>query len=143
MAGARVGYAIGPRNLIGAFNKVRNHFGMCRVSQTGALAALLDQDWLAHVRTEVATSRTEITRIAAENGLVALPSNTNFVTVDCGQDGDFARAVLAEFIALGIFLRMPFVAPQDRCIRVSCGSSVELKAFAEALPQALAKANTT
>ena len=143
MAGARVGYAIGPRNLIGAFNKVRNHFGMCRVSQTGALAALLDQDWLAHVRTEVATSRTEITRIAAENGLVALPSNTNFVTVDCGQDGDFARAVLAEFIALGIFLRMPFVAPQDRCIRVSCGTSAELKAFAEALPQALAKANTT
>ena len=143
MAGARVGYAIGPQNLISAFNKVRNHFGMCRVSQAGALAALLDQDWLAHVRAEVATSRAEITRIAAENGLVALSSNTNFVTVDCGQDGDFARAVLAELIALGIFVRMPFVAPQDRCIRVSCGTSLEMEAFAEALPKALTKAKLT
>lgn len=40
MAGARVGYAIGQADLITAFNKIRNHFGMCRMSQAGALAAL-------------------------------------------------------------------------------------------------------
>ena len=64
MAGARVGYAIGHENLISAFNKVRNHFGMSRISQAGALAALADQDWLAHVQSEVEAARGELAKIA-------------------------------------------------------------------------------
>ncbi len=140
MAGARVGYAIGPAPLINAFNKVRNHFGMNRISQTGALAALADQDWLAQVRGKVATARGRIAAIAAENGLTALPSATNFVAIDCGADGNFARAVLNGLIARGIFVRMPFVAPQDRCIRISCGTDADMDALASALPQALAAA---
>ncbi|MEL7093143.1 MAG: aminotransferase class I/II-fold pyridoxal phosphate-dependent enzyme, partial [Pseudomonadota bacterium] len=43
LAGARVGYALGPAALITAFNKVRNHFGMNRAAQAGALAALQDK----------------------------------------------------------------------------------------------------
>ena len=31
---------------------------------------------------------------------------------------------------------MPFVAPQDRCIRVSCGRPEDLALFARALPEA-------
>lgn len=140
MAGARVGYAIGSREVISGFNKVRNHFGMCRISQEGALAALQDSEWLAHIQNEVAKARQKITEIARQNGLTPLPSATNFVTIDCGQGGDFARAVLAGLVAQGIFVRMPFVAPQDRCIRVSCGTDPQLEAFAQALPRALAQA---
>jgi histidinol-phosphate aminotransferase len=110
---------------------------MGRISQAGALAALADHDWLAHVLTEIATARDTITEIAAQNDLSALPSATNFVAIDCGQDGDFARRVLAALVAQGIFVRMPFVAPQDRCIRISCGTPAEMDAFASALPQAL------
>ncbi len=142
MAGARVGYAIGPAPLIAAFNKVRNHFGMGRIAQVGALAALADQPWLGQVQAKVATARTRITQIAADNGLIALPSATNFVTIDCGRDGTYARAVLQSLVAAGIFVRMPFVAPQDRCIRVSCGIPTDLDAFAAALPQALTRALT-
>ena len=43
MAGARIGYAIGHHDLIDSFNKVRNHFGVNRIAQTGALAALADK----------------------------------------------------------------------------------------------------
>jgi len=137
MAGARVGYAIGAAEVIDAFNKVRNHFGMGRISQAGALAALADQDWLAHVTDQITQARDRIAQIAADNGLTTLPSATNFVSIDCGQDGDFARRVLAALIKEGIFARMPFVAPQDRCIRISCGTSAEMDAFADALPKAL------
>lgn len=137
MAGARVGYAIGAPEVINAFNKVRNHFGMCRISQAGALAALGDADWLARIQSNVAQARDRLGAIAAENGLTALPSAANFVTIDCGRDGTFARAVLAALIAEGIFARMPFVAPQDRCIRISCGTPAEMDAFEVALPRAL------
>lgn len=140
MAGARVGYAIAEAGLIAAFDKVRNHFGMCRISQAGALAALADQPYLAQVRDAVAAARDRIGAIARDNGLRPLPSATNFVTVDCGADGAFARRVLTELIARDIFVRMPFVAPQDRCIRISVGRDADLDALDEALPQALAAA---
>ena len=140
MAGARVGYAVGAAELIRSFDKIRNHFGMNRAAQAGALAALRDGAWLAHIRAEVATARDEIGRIAHENGLRALPSATNFVAVDCGRDGDFARRVLAALVARGVFVRMPFVAPQDRCIRISCGRAGDLALLAKALPEALAEA---
>ena len=140
MAGARVGYAIGQVDLISAFNKIRNHFGMCRISQAGALAALKDQDYLASVVAKVAAARDEIGRIAAENGLTTLPSATNFVAVDCGSDANFSRAVVNGLIKRGVFVRMPFAPPQDRCIRVSAGKPDDLAKFAAALPAALADA---
>jgi histidinol-phosphate aminotransferase len=140
LAGARVGYAIGHPDLIAAFHKVRNHFGMNRAAQAGALAALQDQTYLAHVQHQIADARGRITQVARDNGLVPLPSATNFVTIDCGQDGAFAKAVLDGLIARGIFVRMPFVAPQNRCIRISCGTPAMLQALAVALPAALADA---
>ncbi len=140
MAGARVGYAIGAPGLISAFNKVRNHFGMNRAAQAGALAALQDQEWLAEVQAKIAASRARIEQIARSNGLEPLPSATNFVAIDCGQDGAFAKAVLDALVEQGVFVRMPFAAPQNRCIRVSCGGDAEMAAFEAALPKALAMA---
>ena len=140
MAGLRVGYAIAAPGLITAFHKVRNHFGMGRIAQAGALAALQDQGWLAQVAAQVAQARESLVQIARDNGLRPLPSATNFVTMDCGQDGAFARRVLAEVVARGVFIRMPFVAPHDRCIRVSVGDAAALQTFAEVLPKALAAA---
>ncbi|MEM9438719.1 MAG: aminotransferase class I/II-fold pyridoxal phosphate-dependent enzyme, partial [Pseudomonadota bacterium] len=143
LAGARVGYAIGPAALIAAFDRVRNHFGMGRVSQAGALAALSDIKYLESVKAKVAASREAIRATAKENGLKALPSATNFVAIDCGEDGDFARAVLGSLLEHGIFVRMPGVAPLDRCIRVSCGTPNDVKAFAAALPIALKTARAS
>lgn len=140
MAGVRVGYAIAHRDLAAAFDRVRNHFGVGRIAQAGALAALADRAWLAGVVRDVADGRARLVEIAAGQGLRTLPSATNFVAIDCGRDGAYARRVLAELGARGIFVRMPGVAPQDRCIRVTVGRPADLDAFAAALPEALAAA---
>ena len=140
LAGARVGYAIGHADLITAFNKIRNHFGMARISQAGALAALGDQAHLRKTLARVAEARNEIARIVRENALVPLPSAANFITADCGHDGDFARALVAGLAKRGVFVRMPFVAPEDRCIRISAGTAQDLDALATALPAALEEA---
>ncbi len=142
LAGARVGYALGAPALIEAFQKIRNHFGMNRAAQAGALAALADDAWLSHVQTQIVQARERIAQIATENGLRPLPSATNFVAIDCGRDGAFAKTVLDGLITQGIFVRMPFAAPQNRCIRVSCGTPEHLDAFAAALPLALNRALT-
>ena len=133
LAGARVGYGIGHPNLIKAFDKVRNHFGMNRVSQIGALKALQDKEHLERTQYLVKLSRDEITRIAINNGLKPIPSAANFVCVDCNLDGEFSRKILKELIIHGIFVRMPFVAPQDRAIRISCGTDKDLKLLEKSL----------
>ncbi|MEM8729504.1 MAG: pyridoxal phosphate-dependent aminotransferase [Pseudomonadota bacterium] len=140
LAGARVGYALGQRDLITAFNKVRNHFGVNRIGQAGALAALQDEAWRQEVLARITASRKRIADIAEAAGLTALPSATNFVAIDCGADGAFAKAILNALISQDIFVRMPFVAPQDRCVRISCGRPRDLDALAIALPKALAAA---
>ncbi len=140
MAGMRVGYAIATRRMIGAFNKVKNHFGMNRIGLVGAAASIEDKAWIPQIRAQVAAARERIGEIAAKNGLTVLPSATNFVAVDCGRDGDFAKAVLSALIERGVFVRMPFVEPENRCIRVSAGTPEMLDAFETALPQALAEA---
>ncbi len=137
LAGARIGYAIGEAGVIKGFDKIRNHFGVNRTAQIGALAALGDAAHLNWVIGQVAASRDRIATIARANGLVPLPSATNFVTIDCGRDGAYARHVLAELIKRDVFVRMPGVAPQDRCIRISAGTKADLDVFAEVLPGAL------
>jgi histidinol-phosphate aminotransferase len=137
LAGLRVGYAITSAPLAQAFDKVRNHFGLGRIAQAGALAALQDQAYLAEIRAKTATARSRLSSIARANGLIPLASATNFITMDCTRDGDYARRVLAELLARGIFVRMPGVAPLDRCIRVSLGDETALAAFEAALPLAL------
>jgi histidinol-phosphate aminotransferase len=137
LAGIRVGYAIGHSALTGAFDKIRNHFGISRVSQAGAIAAVADRMWIEDVKTKVLASRERISSIATANGLKPLPSATNFVTIDCGKDNAYARKLVDGLLKHGIFIRMPGVAPLNRCIRVSCGKEKDLGALAEALPKVL------
>jgi histidinol-phosphate aminotransferase len=141
LAGLRIGYGIGEAALIKSFDKIRNHFGVNRVGQIGALAALADQDYLANSVREITAARDRIGTIAAASGLKPLPSATNFVAIDCGRDGDFARRVLDELLARDVFVRMPGVRPLDRCIRVTAGREVDLDIFAEVLPEALRAAD--
>jgi histidinol-phosphate aminotransferase len=143
MAGARIAYALGEASVIRSFDKIRNHFGVNVIAQAGALASLDDREHLPSVVARVKAARTRIAAIAAASGLATLPSATNFVAIDCGQRGAFARRVLAELVARDVFVRMPGVPPLDRCIRVSAGTDADLALFAAALPEALAAARAS
>ncbi|WP_421929498.1 pyridoxal phosphate-dependent aminotransferase [Neoaquamicrobium sediminum] len=140
LAGLRCGYAIGEAETIRAFDKVRNHFGVNRLAQTAALAALADQDYLFSVIGSVAACRDRIAAIAEANGLKPLPSATNFVTFDCGGDSAFALKVMQALIARDVFVRKPMAPVLDRCIRVSVGPAAEIDLFEQMLPEALAAA---
>lgn len=137
LAGMRVGYTIGHADVISGFEKVRNHFGVTRLSQAAAVAALVDHNWLAFVKHEVNKGRERIYRIAKNNGLTPILSATNFVTIDCGKDSVYARAIVDGLLQHGIFIRMPGVAPLNRCIRISCGREKDLDLLAEVMPKVL------
>ncbi|MFA7305115.1 MAG: pyridoxal phosphate-dependent aminotransferase [Hyphomicrobium sp.] len=141
LAGARIGYAIGESSVIEAFDKVRNHYGINRVGQIGALAALRDQDYLRDVVGSIAAARERIAAIASAHGLSPLPSGANFVAIDCGRDGAFAQRVLKGLLDRDVFVRKPIAEGIDHCIRVSCGRDDDLDVFADALPAAIEDAH--
>ena len=137
LAGARVGYVISTAGTARAFDKIRNHFGMNRLATIAALAALKDQAYLAEVVASIHGARDRIAAIAKANNLVPLASATNFVAIDAGRDGTYARAIVDGLMQHGVFIRMPGVAPLNRCIRVSVGPEADMALLEEALPQVL------
>lgn len=137
LAGLRIGYAFGEPETVSRFHRVRNHFGVNRLGQAAALAALADRAWLDHVIASVASGRERLASVARANGLVPLASATNFVTMDCGSDAARAKAILDGLVSRGIFIRMPGVAPLNRCIRVSVGPEPEMALFEQTLPEVL------
>ena len=138
LAGMRVGYALGAPALVRPFDRIRNQFGVGRVTQAAALAALADQDFIAGVVEATAEGKREYAALAARHGFRALPSATNFVAIDVGGV-DRARAILAGLLAReGAFIRMPGVAPLNRCVRVTVGRAEDRSRFAEAFSRVVA-----
>ena len=98
---------------------------------------MADSEHFANVQKKISISRKRLYQIARENGLSSLPSAANFVSIDCGKDGNFARKVLESLVINSVFIRMSTIAPMDRCIRVSCGDAEAIHVFEKALPVAL------
>jgi histidinol-phosphate aminotransferase len=87
---------------------------------------------MAEVVAASAEGKREYADLAAEFGFQALPSATNFVAIDVGS-AERARAILTALLEReGVFIRMPGVAPLNRCIRVTVGRAEDRARFAEA-----------
>lgn len=136
MAGARIGYVVAHAEAITGYSKIRNHFGVSRPALAAAQASLEDDAFLQHVVAEVARGREDYYELARQHNLAYVNSATNFVAIDVGG-GERARALLAALEARDVFIRMPGVAPMDRCIRVSVGLPDERAIFAERFADAL------
>ncbi|WP_370183031.1 histidinol-phosphate transaminase [Alteriqipengyuania sp.] len=84
LASARVGWATGAPHLIDALNRIRAPFNVTGATQSGALAALGDQDFVRHSRRENARVRKAfVDRLAqlGHHGVRTVPSEANFVLV--------------------------------------------------------------
>jgi histidinol-phosphate aminotransferase len=138
LAGLRVGYALGAPAAVRVFDRIRNQFGVGRLAQAAALAALDDPAHVAAVVAGVAEGRRDYAELAAALGFAALPSATNFVAIDVGGPVR-ARAIVDALLAReGVFIRMPGKPPLDRCIRVTIGRPADRAIFAAALRRVVA-----
>jgi histidinol-phosphate aminotransferase len=140
MAGARIGYAVTAPEVAQTYNKVRLHFGVNRVAQAGALAALADQRYVSGVARKVAAGRAEYVALAAEVGLTALDSVTNFVAYETGST-DRARAIVRELAERDIFVRSPGYGLTS-LVRVSVGDAGSRQFFAAAFREVCAATAT-
>ena len=88
LAGLRVGYALGPPELIGYLHKIRQPFNVNAIAQAGATAALDDRFFLWRTKRLVSRGRLYFMKRMKKLGLNCLPSQANFVLVDTGRDAE-------------------------------------------------------
>lgn len=120
LAGLRVGYAIGDRELLGALSGGAEHYVVGRVAEAAALAALDATAHLARVLEETASGRAHYTATLGEWGLTVLPGRTNFVTVRTADPAE-ATHLSDSLAAVGIFVRHLTAPGMTDCLRISIG----------------------
>jgi histidinol-phosphate aminotransferase len=131
LAGARVGYGVGPAELVVALGKTRRAFDLTTPAQEAALASLDSPAELERRKQANAEGRADLERILTEAGYnVTDAAVGNFVFVDLGEDAQrWFEALLRE----GVIVRplRGFGAPQ--AIRVTVGTPEDHAFLAEAL----------
>ena len=86
LAGLRLGYAFGHREVIGYLERARPTFNVNSLAQAAGLAALEDDDHVARSRAHAAACRAMFVRELRAPDLQPIPSETNFVAVEVGDD---------------------------------------------------------
>ncbi|HEX6703036.1 MAG TPA: histidinol-phosphate transaminase [Gaiellaceae bacterium] len=131
LAGLRVGYGVGPPDVVEAIGKVRRAFDVSSAAQAAALASLDDRAEIERRRRLNATARTELERTLREHGFdPAAPAVANFLYVDTGAD---ARILFDDLLRLGVIVRPLAAFGAPTAIRVTVGTPEENEFFAEAL----------
>lgn len=137
LAGARLGYGIGAREVIDAINHVRPPFNANAVVQAGALASLDDQEHLQEVKALNYQGKEMMYEVFESLGLPYLKSNANFVYVDTKIDSNLIFQKLAE---QGVIVRTLKGYGLDTSIRVSVGKYDEVLAFVNAFREIMTQA---
>jgi histidinol-phosphate aminotransferase len=138
LAGLRVGYGIGPKEVVDSVKRVRNAFDITQPAQDAALASLGDADELGRRRHFNAEARAQLAELCAGLGLTLAPRPVgNFVYAEVGED---ARPVFEALLREGVIVRplAPFGAPG--AIRVTVGTKEENELFAQAFARVQALA---
>ncbi|MEO0389032.1 MAG: histidinol-phosphate transaminase, partial [Pseudomonadota bacterium] len=127
LAGLRIGWAAGHRDVIGAVRRVIPTFPIPRPSLIGALAALGDVDHLASVTAEVGRIRDAAqTRLAAAGWDVA-PSAANFLLIRAGRHAPEAVAEAVETLrAANILVRLLPRFRNAPAIRMTLGTAEDM-----------------
>lgn len=138
LAGVRVGYGIGPSELMSYFARMRTTFSVSAVAQAAAMAALDDH---AHIRKTIRNNSEQAERLMAKMtdlGFHPIPTWGNFIYCDLGDD---AAAVAKRLQAEGVIVRPlgPWGAPN--AIRITIGTPEQNDIFLNAFRKVMERAS--
>ncbi|HWH06424.1 MAG TPA: histidinol-phosphate transaminase [Gaiellaceae bacterium] len=136
LAGLRVGYGVGPADVIEAIGKTRRAFDVSTPGQVAALASMDDEAELARRRALTAEGRAVLEATLREHDLVpAGPAVANFLYVDTGED---ARPLFEALLRQGAIVRPMGAFGAPGALRITVGTPDENAFFADALAAVLA-----
>lgn len=135
LAGLRVGFAVGARQLIAELEKARGPFGLTALSEQAALAAITeDLAWVRNGVARIVESRERFIGALRGAGLAPIDSAANFVLIPVRD----ARAAMVALRERGILVRHFVALPGiGDALRVSLADWPVMARVLEALLQVI------
>ncbi|MGZ3523936.1 MAG: histidinol-phosphate transaminase [Thermodesulfobacteriota bacterium] len=134
LAGLRIGYGLGRKDLTDCLYQVRDPFPVHRLAQVAAVAALNDQDYAIRSIQLVHEGKRYLYNELDRMGLSYVPSEANFIFIDFGRDSEeIFQALLKE----GIIIRPGKVWGYPTFARLTIGRMNDNRKFIKALRKIL------
>lgn len=118
LAGVRVGYAVGSKEVVDYLHKIRQPFNVNSIAQAAATAALDDRFFLWRTRHLVSSGRRYLYKRLGKLGLRYLPTEANFILVDVKAD---ANEIFNWLLRQGLIVRSMKAYGLETWIRVTIG----------------------
>jgi histidinol-phosphate aminotransferase len=129
LAGLRVGYGLGPAELLGFCARMRNTYSVSSVAEAAAAAAINDTDHIRRVVENNAVQSRFLAQGLSGLGYRVVPTSANFLYCDLGEDAAaFANRLQDE----GVAVRPLAAWGARRCIRVTIGTPEQNQGFLQA-----------
>jgi histidinol-phosphate aminotransferase len=127
LAGMRIGYAFGSKELIAGLMKVKDSYNVNRLSQVAAIAAIEDQAHFRENVRKVIATRERVRQAMIDLGFFVYPSQANYLFAKPAKG---KAADLYQFLREGRILVRYFSAPRvNEFIRISIGTDAEMDAL--------------
>jgi len=133
LAGLRVGYGVGPVEVIQVLNRLRQPFNVNALAQVAALAALDDREHVVRVRRSNREGLAYLQQACDRMGCRYVPSWANFLLIEVGEAGRVYEALLR----LGVIVRPMDVYQLPHHLRVTVGTPEENRRFVDSLAAVL------
>jgi histidinol-phosphate aminotransferase len=137
LAGLRVGFAVGPPDVIGEIEKSRGPYKVSRPAEAAAVAALDDAEgWVTGLVAEVRRERGRLGEALRARGFRPPSSEANFLLLPL--ESHSAASVAAALRERGVAVRpFPALAGIGEAVRVTIGPPEEMARFLDALAEVI------
>jgi histidinol-phosphate aminotransferase len=133
LAGLRIGYAVGPADLVQVLHKTRQPFNVNSIAQVGALAALEDDEHLRETKRVIDEGRAYLHDEFAKMKIPFVHGTANFVMVNV-RDG---HAIFEKLLRQGIIVRPLKGYNLPEWVRISVGTMEETKKLVAAFKEVM------
>jgi len=143
LAGLRVGFALGHKDLIAGLERVKNSFNsypLDRAAIAGASASVRDRDYFEATCKKIITTRETTTKALQKLGFKVLPSSSNFVFARPAKHQPEAEALYLGLKDKGVLVRYFKAARIRDYLRITIGTNNEMAVFLEKLTELLGEA---
>ena len=137
LAGIRLGYGLGTREIVGALRKVQAPWSVSAVAQTAGEAALADEGHLERARREVRAARRVLARGLRMRGCFVGEPRANFVLAEVPPTWGSAAELRAALFAHGCVVRDCASFGLPRHVRVGVRTRAECERLLAALERVL------
>ena len=129
LAGLRVGYGYGPKNLIYALNQIKPPFNINRAALFAAAEAIRDVKWLNKEIKHINKWSNIFYKNFKDLGIETNPSYGNFLLVNFNKIKRSSKKIFLKLAKNGILVRKMDVYKIKNSLRVTIGNNLENKKF--------------